>query len=162
MITLETTGAGEVLARLEALPRNVTNEVKKGVSRLVIKLQTKVVSEKLQGAVLNVRTGRGWRSIKFNVSEDGYQVVGVVSTKVFYMIGWETGWAARPVGSNPLAAAKAKSRFNIPTGGGAGGDTFKNGSPRKRPFLVPTLNEMAASGAVTAELQRAVERALRA
>ena len=68
------------------------------------------------------------------------------------MIGWETGWS----GSSGVGASKAK--FN-PKAGAGDSDTFKNGSPKKRPFLVPALKEMQASGKIQAELDQAIQRA---
>jgi hypothetical protein len=148
VISLHSTGEGEVLARLDRFSPNVKREVKGGITRLTIKLQNKVKIEKLQGQVLNVRTGRGQRSIHFVVSESGDQIVGVVSTNVFYMKGWEEGWAPR-VAKDPLRAAKRRSRFNL-----SGRD------PNKRPFLVPSLSEMVSDGTVEAEIFEAIQRAV--
>jgi hypothetical protein len=147
MIDAYITGEREVVAHFERRSENLSKELDTAIKRLTVRLQTKVKTEKLSGQVLGVRTGRGRRSIQQTSFREGDRVVGVVSTNVFYMIGWETGWGG--AGSEQLAAAKGK--FN-PKSGVA--------KPRKRSFLVPSLAEMESSGAIRGEFEAAADRAM--
>ncbi len=146
-------GEREVVAHFEHRGQAIETEIEKAIKRLTVTLQTKVKTEKLSGQVLGVRTGRGRRSIHEDTFRDGGKVVGVVSTNVSYMIGWETGWEGSGGGAQ---MAKAKAKFS-PKGSA---DLFGNGGARKRSFLVPSLAEMDSSGAIRAELEAATERAI--
>lgn len=145
MITSEINGVAETVAHLEALGPASIERLRIGIARATTKLQRKVVTEKLAGQVLGVRTGRGRRSIHMDVQASGDRVVGVVSTNLFYMVGWETGWDGAGA-SKQLSAAKSKFK---PKGGVGGG-------LRKRSFLVPSLMEMEASGEIRAEITAAL------
>lgn len=156
MIGVYMEGVGEVVARFENFSDKLTNELQTSVNRLTIQLQTKVRNEKLSGQVLGVRTGRGQRSIQqAPATVEGGKVVGLVSTNVFYMVGWETGWPDGGPGSGRQSLKAAKSKFDL----SASSDTFKNGTPKKRAFLVPTLKEMEQNGAILTEMKDAVARA---
>ena len=148
-------GANEVVAKFNTRSEALSEELRKGISRLTIKLQAKVQTEKLAGQVLNRRTGRLNRSIQPAVFDEGGKIVGVVSTNVFYGIGWELGWPGS-AGGQALAGAKAKFKL-----GGGSQATFQNGSPRKRAFLVPSLRELESAGTIRAEIQASAERAVR-
>ncbi len=156
MITMsvEMVGVAEVAASFASMSTRMTEELRASVSRLSITLQRKVVQDKLSGQVLGVRTGRGRRSIHQDVQASGGIVSGVVSTNLFYMAGWETGWSGDGRQAAQMSAAKAKFA------GGGSGDSFKNGSPKQRPFLVPALRELDASGAISREFDAATERAM--
>lgn len=151
MITAFTEGAGEVVTKLERLDARMTEELRQSISRLAFKLQAKVQNEKLSGQVLGVRTGRGKRSIHTDIRTEGQRVIGVVSTNVFYMIGWELGW---PDAAQHASIAGAKGKFDVGSGG-----SFKNGSPKKRAFLIPALKEMNESGIIEADIQSGISRA---
>ena len=151
MIEAYVEGVGEVVARLDSLDDRLTKELRTSIAKLTISLQKNVVQNYLQGQALGVRTGRGQRSIQQDVQSSGSAVSGVVSTNVFYMVGWETGWPGRV--DKSLAGAKAK--FDL----SSSSDTFKNGTPKKRPFLVPALKQMAESGAITVGINEAIARA---
>lgn len=155
MITfdVEAVGVAEVAASFASMNARMTEELRASVSRLSITLQRNVVQDKLSGQVLGVRTGRGRRSIHQDVAVTGDTVSGVVSTNLFYMAGWETGWSGSDRQSAQMSAAKAKFA------GSGSGDTFKNGSPKQRPFLVPALRELNQSGAIDREFEMAVTRA---
>jgi hypothetical protein len=155
VIKLEVTGEAAVNAKFGRMPHDFLRELKASMNTISVTLRDNVVKNKLQGQVLGVRTGTGQRSIHFAVSESGDLITGAVSTGLFYMIGWERGWGPR---KKTLSDAKAASKIGLAMGGG---DTFANGTPRKRPFLVPSLREMIESGAIQDELQNAVSRALR-
>ena len=148
MIEAYTNGVGEVVARLDALNDKLHAELMASVSKLTIGLQRNVVEKKLQGQVLGVRSGDGQRSIAQDVQANGDIITGVVSTNLFYMVGWELGWPDR-------AMAAAKGKFNL----SGTSDTFANGTPKKRAFLVPSLQELAESGAITEGINAATMRA---
>lgn len=154
MISVEMLGVAEVAASFDSMNSRMTQELRESVSRLSISLQRKVVQDKLSGQVLGVRTGRGRRSIHQDVQVTGDVISGVVSTNLFYMAGWETGWSGDARQSAQMSATKAKFA------GSGGGDSFKNGSPKQRPFLVPTLKEMDAAGIIQREFEAATERAM--
>jgi hypothetical protein len=143
VISLYSEGVGEVVAKLDALDGRMTEELRGGVQRLTIKLQKKVKEEKLSGQVLGVRTGRLKRSIQQDVQVQGTKISGVVSTNVFYGVGWELGW---PDGKGSKGLSSAKAKFKPSAGA------------RQRPFLVPSLKEMEQSGIIAAELDAALVR----
>lgn len=147
MIAGYVSGEGEVAIHFAEYSASLSREVDAATKRLTVKLQTKVKTEKLTGQVLGVRTGRGRRSIQQTTFREGDKSIGVVSTNVFYMIGWETGWANWKGGT---ALATAKAKFNPAAG------------PRKRAFLVPSLGEMDSGGTIRAEYDAAARRAVRA
>ena len=152
MITVTAEGVGEVVAHLDGLTARMTEELRASIARLSIRLQTKVKQDMLSGQVLGVRTGRGKRSIHQDVQVDGARVSGVVSTNLFYMVGWETGWQ----GAGEAGLKSTKSKFSL----SGSGDTFKNGSAKKRSFLVPSLMEMEQSGEIKAGIEAGVGKAL--
>lgn len=153
-MNVEMVGVSEVAASFSNMSVRMTEELRVSVSRLSITLQRNVVQDKLSGQVLGVRTGRGRRSIHQDVQATGDVVSGVVSTNLFYMAGWETGWSGSERQSAQMRSAKAKFA------GSGGGDTFKNGTPKQRAFLVPALREMNQSGAIEREFDGATERAM--
>lgn len=77
-------GDAEVARRLRAIPGNVRGKVRESIGRLVLRLQRKVMQEKLTGQVLKVRTGTLRRSIDQVVLDEGSAIAGIVSTNVKY------------------------------------------------------------------------------
>jgi len=151
VIEVHMEGVSEVVARLNGLDERMTTELRASIAKLTISLQKRVVQNKLQGQVLGVRTGRGQRSIHQDVQSSGSRVSGVVSTNVGYMVGWELGWP----GAAETSLASAKSKFKA----SGSADTFKNGTAKKRAFLVPSLKEMSDSGAIKVGINEAIKRA---
>jgi len=86
------------------------------------------------------------------VFDEGENVVGTVSTNLFYGIGWELGWPGR----SEKSLADAKSKFSV-----AGGDLFKNGTPKKRSFLATALRDLEATGIIKTEIEAAIARAVK-
>lgn len=88
---------GKVLGReavtqyMEGVTPRVRTALETKITQLAIKLQAHVVSDKLQGQVLNVRTGRLQRSISQTVISDDQQITGLVSTAVKYAAPHEYG-----------------------------------------------------------------------
>jgi hypothetical protein len=85
------------------------------------------------------------------VTDEGANVVGIVSTNVGYGIGWELGW---PDSETRTSLNAAKGKFSL----SGGGDQFKNGTPKKRSFLVSALKDFEASGEIRTELEAVAER----
>jgi phage gpG-like protein len=63
---------------------NIRKALTEEITKLSIKLTNHIRTDKLTGTVLNVRTGRLRNSIKYNVSSNSNQVIGIVSTNVVY------------------------------------------------------------------------------
>ena len=161
MISVYTEGVGEVVVHLDKLDARMTEELRKSISQLTFKLASRIANGKLSGQSLNVgRTGALKRSVEngylIKVSSD--KVTGIVTTGLFYGIGWETGWPNGGPGSQHQSLASAKAKFDL----SATADTFKNGRPKKRAFLVPGLKEYYETGEITQEIEAAVSRATQA
>ncbi|PFH29141.1 HK97 gp10 family phage protein [Burkholderia sp. JKS000303] len=88
----EVKGQSEVIARVGRIAPNMRNALVQRVQRLVIALQTLVVTDKLSGQVLNVRTGRLRRSVNQAVTTTDTSITGVVSTPVEYAPPLEYGF----------------------------------------------------------------------
>lgn len=75
------------------LSERVRTALEQKIQRLTIKLQAHVVADKLQGQVLNVRTGRLQRSIGQALVSTDMTVTGIVSTAVKYAKPLEYGFS---------------------------------------------------------------------
>ncbi|UCV28113.1 hypothetical protein [Ferribacterium limneticum] len=84
-------GDKEVGRRFRALPEGARSRLADSVGRLVLRLQARVMRDKLSGQVLKVRTGTLRRSIDRQVITDGNVIAGVVSTNVGYGKAHEFG-----------------------------------------------------------------------
>lgn len=84
MINGKIFGDDKVVGMLLNVPERVQSALRTTIGRNALFLQRKVVTEKLSGQVLKVRTGNLRRSIDSTIIEDGGNVVGVVSTNVKY------------------------------------------------------------------------------
>lgn len=91
MISGYVIGDKEVAKRLRSIPDGVRSKLTDSIGRLTLRLQRKVVQEKLSGQVLNVRTGTLRRSIDQRVATDGNSVSGIVSTNLKYGKAHEYG-----------------------------------------------------------------------
>lgn len=89
----EVIGSSQVIERLKQITPKVRTALQERVQRLTIQLQIHVVRDKLQGQVLNVRTGRLQRSINQAVTSDATSVTGIVSTAVKYARPHEYGFS---------------------------------------------------------------------
>jgi phage gpG-like protein len=92
MITGQVTGSAQVIERLRSITPNIRSALEQKIQRLTIQLQRKVVADKLQGQVLNVKTGRLQRSINQAMVTSQDSVMGVVSTNVVYAKPHEYGF----------------------------------------------------------------------
>ena len=78
MINVTLTGDREILAKLGSIPTVVQAAVLKKVYELTLRLEAYVKTEKLNGQVLNRKTGRLARSIGSRVEETANLIVGIV------------------------------------------------------------------------------------
>lgn len=92
MITGYVSGDNAITARLRAMPEAVEQGVQASIGRLVLRLQRKVMQDKLTGQVLKVRTGTLRRSIDQVVVAEPGAVTGIVSTNVKYGKAHEYGF----------------------------------------------------------------------
>jgi hypothetical protein len=144
----------EVLARFDVMGDRLRAALRTSIAKLTIKLQNNVKTDYLSGQALNRKTGDLQRSIAQVLQDKGEVVSGIVSTALVYGIGWELGWP----GGAERALAAGKAKFD-PKGNA---DTFANGTPKKRPFLVPALRDLEQSGAIKAGIEAAVAEATKA
>lgn len=77
MLNVVITGDKELIAKLDAMPARVREALIKKVTALSLKLEDKV-KRKLNGEVLNHRTGKLWRSITHKVESDSQSITGRV------------------------------------------------------------------------------------
>ena len=141
MITGRVVGVEAVISRLRREPGRLYLLTKEEVSRLTFKLQRKVKAEKLSGQVLNVKSGRGRRSISAKVDARPQEIIGSVGTNVNYMGGWERGFTKAAIDIFPTK----KRALYWP---GADHPVRHVHQPARavkaRPFLRPALEEMRA------------------
>lgn len=97
MFSATLVGDRELIARLDAMPDGVRDELKKKISQLAIQLQAHVVRDKLSGQVLRVRTGALRRSIQQMVEDEGTAIYGrIYSTgDVKYAAAHEFGFSGQ-------------------------------------------------------------------
>lgn len=84
-------GDKEVARRFRALPDGIRSRVTDAIGRIALRLQRKVMQEKLSGQVLKVRTGTLRRSIDQRMVTDSNAVTGIVSTNLKYGKAHEYG-----------------------------------------------------------------------
>lgn len=151
MITGTVIGGERAIARFAAMPGRLREELRNGIARAVLKLQTFVKTDKLSGQVLNVRTGRLRRSITQRVTEESGRVVGIVGTNVIYARVHEYGFSGtvnvrehlRRAKSGALATIRGHSRHvNLP----------------ERSFLRSALSDMQPD--IRAEFEASLKRAI--
>jgi phage gpG-like protein len=92
IITGTVTGDKEVGLMLRSAPNSVKTALRQAVEILTIKLQRNIVTEKLQGQVLHVRTGTLQRSIDQITIDSGDVVTGTSWTNVKYAALHEYGF----------------------------------------------------------------------
>lgn len=131
MITAQVLGAEKVQARFDldaaqAVPRLIRGVQTAGLGLL------RLAKQKVSGDVLDVRTGRGRRSLNEETKVDGTSVTSTVGTPVGYMGNWERGFS-RAVGPGSRGGQVTPKH-------GRPGISTKTFQPRS--FLVSSLNEM--------------------
>lgn len=86
-------GAEAVQARFIAATQKSRVRLLEAVNAAAMDVQTKAVTEKLKGQVLNVRTGRLWRSINIKTTAGEDAMSASVGTNVVYGRFWERGFS---------------------------------------------------------------------
>lgn len=86
-------GGEAVAARFERAAAEAMPMLAQRMQRVTVKLQAKVVRDKLSGGVLNVRTNNLRSSIHQGVTVSGDKVTGIVGTNVEYAAFHEYGFS---------------------------------------------------------------------
>jgi phage gpG-like protein len=140
LIVGQIVGSERVQSRLMQTSLQQQKRVRMTVNALGVTLQGKVKNNYLSGQSLNVRSGRGRRSINVSNTEDGTSYSSSVGTNVPYMAFWEKGFD-RKIG----AGARGGPRRNL-TELAAVKYWAKHPPGTKhedaRPFLQPALADM--------------------
>ena len=94
MLNVTLVGLPQLIGRLQAMPDSVRTTLAAKVEALTLKLQARVVRDKLSGQVLGVRSGNLRRSIQQRTETTGSAVYGFVysSGDVKYAAFWEFGF----------------------------------------------------------------------
>jgi phage gpG-like protein len=155
MITAKVTPAATVVERLRGIAPNVRSALENRIQRLTIQLQRHVVQDKLQGQVLNVRTGRLQRSIQQAMITNSDDILGVVSTNVSYAKAHEYGFSGTVTVKEHLRTIKEAFGKSLkePVTFTVSSHSAKMNLP-ERSFLRSALNDMA--GDIRTQIQQAV------
>lgn len=155
MITGTVTGDKEVSRRLRALPDGIRSRVVDSIGRLTLRLQRKVMQEKLTGQVLKVRTGTLRRSIDQRLLTDSNAVTGVVSTNVKYGKAHEYGSSGPVTVKEHLRLVKQAfgKTLKYPVWATVKAHSMNQNLP-ERSFLRSALADMRPD--IMAELDRAI------
>jgi len=105
-------GGEAVAARFNAMPDALQARLRVLVTKATIGVQRRA-KEKLNGEVLNVRTGRLRRSITQRVTESAGKVEGIVGTNVEYAHAHEFGFQGNVTVKEHLRRLKASGRQAI-------------------------------------------------
>ena len=92
MITAEIIGDKKLVEKFNAVYPTLQGQLQKATARAALKLLRHVKEDKLNGQVLNVKTGRLRRSITMRVEQDGSITSGWVGTNVAYAHRQEFGF----------------------------------------------------------------------
>lgn len=91
-ITVTIVGDEALTKKFAAVYPTLETLLEKATARAALKLLRHVKEDKLNGQVLNVRTGRLRRSITMRVETEGSTVTGFVGTNVAYAARFEYGF----------------------------------------------------------------------
>lgn len=160
MITAAVQGDAAVVIRLRRVGTEVDSAAKASIGRLALRLQANVMSKKLTGQVLKVRTGTLRRSITQAVVSDGQSVTGVVSTNVVYAAKHEYGFNGAETVKAHLRKVKMAwgKPLKTPVMANVGSFT-RNVKYPPRSFLRSALRELEP--AVQAEFSQSLKAAIK-
>lgn len=160
-ITGEVRGDREVVADLHRFDAAARGEIQKGIGRITLKLLTRVKAQKLSGQALNVRTGRLRRSITQRIEASANEISGIVGTNVDYAAAHEYGFKGAVSVKQHLRLVKQAFGRSLksPVWSTVGAHT-KNVSLPERSFLRSALADMKNSGAIEAEIDASLARAI--
>lgn len=160
MIEGTVTGSAEVVQRFSDLPLSIRRQLKASVSRLTIKLERKVKS-KLDGEVLQRRTGRLTNSITSAVVESGNDVTGLVSTGVEYARAHEYGLdKVVSVRAHVRNIKQAFGRSINPVAVEVAAHSMHMKFP-ERSFLRSSLRQLQESGVISSDISDAMKEAVK-
>lgn len=159
----EIKGDREVVADLRRFDAAARGEIQKGIGRIALKLLTRVKAQKLTGQALNVRTGRLRRSITQRIEASADEISGIVGTNVDYAAIHEYGFkGAVSVKQHLRLVKEAFGRpLKSPVWSTVSTHT-KNASMPERSFLRSALADLKSSGAIAAEIDASIARAVEA
>lgn len=153
MITGTVIGGEAAIARFNAMPGRLRQELVAGIGRAVLKLQARVKDGKLSDEVLHVRSGRLRRSITGRVTQDADRVTGIVGTNVIYGRVHEYGFEGVVTVREHLRRAVSGAAVNVRA-------HSRHMNLPQRSFLRTALAEMAPE--IRTEFEQAVNRAVHA
>lgn len=161
MIDAYLVGDAEIARKFDLMPNRLREELKVGIGRAIKKLAYTVRKDKLNGQVLNVRSGRLGRSIASHLEDTSTLISGIVSTPVAYAPAHEYGFKGsvtvrehmrqikqafgRPIEPKSVTVRAHSMQMNLP----------------ERSFLRSALREMEASGGIRMEIDGAIQRAIK-
>jgi phage gpG-like protein len=156
MIDAEIIGGQRVVDGLAQRVPRVTSGVERAIAALTIRLQRNVVTTKLQGQALNVKTGRLQRSITQRFEGAGSaSPSGIVGTNVKYARAHEYGFHGTvTVREHLRAQTMAWGKSIAPQQVTVGAHSMKMNIP-ERSFLRSALREMAP------EIFQTIDKAVR-
>ena len=158
MIDGSVVGGTEVVRRFSAMPDSLRVELRKTVARLTATLTNKVKS-KLDGEVLQRRTGLLRRSINSAIEEAGDIISGIVSSAVAYARPHEYGFdGVVSVRAHLRTIKEAFGRSITPVTFEVRSHSMHMHLP-ERSFLRSSLEQMRAAGTIADEMAGAVKRA---
>ena len=159
-MSVEAVGIKEVTERFQTLPERARASLRQSIGRLALKLQARVMRQKLSGQVLNVKTGRLRRSIDQVVRDNGDDIAGVVSSNVEYARAHEYGFSGQESVKAHLRTIKQAfgKPLKAPVTFQVQAHARKANIP-ERAFLRSALAEMQPE--IQAEMRKAVGRALK-
>jgi len=157
----EIKGDREVVADLRRFNAAARGEIQKGIGRVALKLLTRVKAQKLTGQALNVRTGRLRRSITQRIEASADEISGIVGTNVDYAAVHEYGFKGTvSVKQHLLLVKEAFGRpLKYPVWSTVRAHSANVNMP-ERSFLRSALADLKGSGAIEAEMNTAVARAI--
>lgn len=151
---LKITGDKELTERFAALPENLHKALVVKVTALAMKLQAKVVNDKLSGQVLNRVTGKLARSIFNEIEDTPEKVVGKVASSgdVKYARRLEMGFHGTEDVKEHIRHSVLGKAYTVRA-------FTRQANTPERPFLRSALADMKEE--ILAELHAAATQAIR-
>jgi phage gpG-like protein len=150
-ITAIVLGGSEAIAKFDDFPNRLRTELRVGIGRAALLVQTQSKENKLSGQVLNVITGRLRRSINTQITETQSGVLGTVGTNVAYAHVHEFGFSGTVSVREHLRRSKLGKEFTVRA------HSMKM-NVREKSFLRSALSDMAEG--IRAEFENALQRAV--
>lgn len=145
-------GGEAATARFDNFPQRLRAELRIGIGRAALMVQTDSKANKLSGQVLNVVTGRLRRSINVKITETDTNVQGTVGTNVEYAHVHEFGFQGTVSVKESLRTSVLGKKFTVRA------HSMKMNIPEKS-FLRSALADMAEP--IRQEFENAMQRAIK-